>query len=120
MKKTWILTTIMIALILSIQKMNMRQPIFSADEAAVQQAIRQAKAKATVLATEANVELAGIFYIEELSTVKRNSGVYGDEDWFGDSMRFGMNASERCTSIGEIVHNNRLPALGEVSLDFPV
>ncbi|MBD2535484.1 SIMPL domain-containing protein [Nostoc flagelliforme FACHB-838] len=74
-------------------QMNMRQPIFSADEAAVQQAlqlaIRQAKAKATVLATEANVELAGIFYIEELSTVKRNSGVYGDEDWFGDSMRFG-------------------------------
>ena len=59
-------------------QMTMRQPLFSADEAmvsqALQKAIRQAKEKAAILAVEAGLELAGIYRIEELSRAKRDSG----------------------------------------------
>lgn len=73
-------------------QMTMRSPVFGADEAlvtqALQTAIRRAKEKAAILAASAELELAGVYRIEELSRAKRDSGAYGDEDWWGDSMRF--------------------------------
>lgn len=73
-------------------QITMREPVFGADEALVlqasQAAIRQAKEKAAVLAAEAGLELAGICRTKELSRVKRDSGAYGSEDWWGDSGRF--------------------------------
>ncbi len=76
---------------------HMRQPVFQADDTAVnralQQAIIQAKQKATILATEAGVQLGNIARIEELSRTKRDSGAYGDEDWWGDSQRFATGAA---------------------------
>lgn len=84
-------------------QMRMRSPLFTADETQVAQAlqiaVRKAKEKAAILATEADIELAGISRIEELSKAKRDSGAYGDEDWSGDYMRF--SAAPSGGSMGE-------------------
>ena len=75
---------------------EMRQPEFdaSADEkaAAFKSAFAEAHAKATRLAQEAGVDLDEVIQIEEGRSARRASGFSGDEDWWGDSDRFGPAA----------------------------
>jgi uncharacterized protein YggE len=72
---------------------DMRQPEFAESVEAKSQALadayEDAKAKASQLATTMGYRLGQPLYVEEGGTAKRNSGFSGDEDWGGDSSRFG-------------------------------
>lgn len=86
---------------------GMRQPVFSDDLSAAigaqKQALEEARTKAHALAEEAQVKLGGIVRIEELERTKRDSGSFGDHDWYGDSSRFGVAGapSEVLGELGE-------------------
>lgn len=73
---------------------NMRQPEFDASveekSAAFDSAFAEARSKATRLAQLAGVELGPVVHIEEGRSARRASGFLGDEDWGGDSDRFGL------------------------------
>lgn len=72
---------------------NMRQPDFDAGveekAAAFESAFAEAHSKAARLAQLAGVELGPVIHIEEGRSGRRGSGFSGDEDWGGDSDRFG-------------------------------
>lgn len=73
--------------------LDMKQPVFKPEADGVEKALKQAYAnasqKARILALSAGVTLGGVLQIEELSKAKRNSGAYGDEDYWGDEGRYG-------------------------------
>jgi hypothetical protein len=66
---------------------SMLEPRFSASNegkaAAQRAAIADARRKADTIAGEANIALASIVQVEELSVATGRSGAYGDETWLG-------------------------------------
>ncbi len=73
---------------------DMRQPEFEdsgeGNSTALAQAFADAKSKASHLVTAMQCKLGQPLHVEEGGSAKRNSGFSGDEDWGGDSSRFGM------------------------------
>jgi len=78
-------------------RVNMRQPEFEmrsqAKAAALGAAFLDAHEKATHLAEQMCCRLGQVISAEEGGWAKRSSGFSGDEDWGGDSSRFGMGGS---------------------------
>jgi uncharacterized protein YggE len=76
---------------------EMQQPEFEespdAKSNALAQAFQEARTKAQRLAVEMNCTLGEPLHDEEGGMVKRNSGFSGDEDWSGDSSRFGYGGA---------------------------
>ncbi len=72
---------------------SMRQPEFDAPAAlkaeALKAAFRDAQEKAKGLCNEMGKQLGRVLHVEEGRWAKRASGFSGDEDWWGDSDRFG-------------------------------
>jgi len=72
---------------------EMRQPQYDnpieLEKDAIKTAYKNALNKAKAIAEESNVEIGRLLQVNELSKSKRNSGIYGDEDWMGDNSRFG-------------------------------
>ncbi|MBS0209465.1 MAG: SIMPL domain-containing protein [Planctomycetes bacterium] len=75
---------------------DMRQPEFEStddsDALVLANAFADAKQKAERLAAAMGCELGKPISVEEGGQTKRNSGFSGDEDWGGDSSRFGYGA----------------------------
>ncbi len=75
---------------------NMRQPEFDASADAKAEALRaayrDAYEKAKGLCSEMGRSVGGVLHVEEGGWAKRSSGFSGDEDWWGDSGRFGAAA----------------------------
>jgi uncharacterized protein YggE len=75
---------------------SMRQPEFAtsteAKTEALRVAYRDAHEKAKALCGEMTKRLGGVIHAEEGGWSKRASGFSGDEDWWGDSGRFGPAA----------------------------
>jgi uncharacterized protein YggE len=71
----------------------MRQPEFAdsvdSKATALAEAFEDAKQKALRVAAAMNCKLGQVIHLEEGGSAKRNSGFIGDEDWYGDSSRFG-------------------------------
>jgi uncharacterized protein YggE len=72
---------------------DMRQPVFEASAetrgAALAAAYDDARKKGLMLCESMNATLGNPVFVEEGGSTKRNSGFSGDEDWNGDSARFG-------------------------------
>jgi len=74
-------------------KSEMNQPIYAnadkEEQAAIKEAYVHGLKKARVLADISDLKLGSMIEAQELNKAKRNSGATGDEDWWGDSARFG-------------------------------
>jgi uncharacterized protein YggE len=84
---------------------SMKAPVFTSDEsvrtAALRSALSAARDKAAALAEESVMTLGAVLRVEEGSPVQRHSGFAGDQDWWGDSERFGAGRGYLMESVGE-------------------